>query len=62
MHELSGSDDEEPILVLAVDKRMSDVFGISNVDVDVVADIGFELFEFGAGDVDSPGVTRVPGD
>jgi hypothetical protein len=57
LHELSWSDNEKPIRVLAVDKRVSDVFRVGNVDVDVVADLGLELFELGAGDVDSPGVT-----
>jgi len=40
---------------------VSDVFRVGDVNVDIVADLGLELVELGAGDVDPPGVTRVPG-
>jgi hypothetical protein len=62
LHELSGGGDEKPIRVLAAHERVSDVFRVGNVDVDVVADLGFALFKRGVGDVDSPGVARVPDD
>jgi hypothetical protein len=62
LHVLSGSDDEKPIRLLAVEKCVSDVCRIGNVDVDIVTDFDSEPFEFGAGDIDSPGVTCIPGD
>jgi hypothetical protein len=36
---------------------MSHFFRISNIDINIVADSGFELFKFGARDVNPPGVT-----
>ena len=55
-HDLPWSDDREPICVLAADKRVSDFLHISNVDINVVADSGFEFSKFGAKNVDSSGV------
>ena len=54
LHELTWSDDEKPIRVLAVDDSVSDFLCIS--DVNVVADLGFKYLELRTRDVHPPGV------
>jgi hypothetical protein len=53
---------DEMMVYLAEDDSDGHHLRVGNVDVNVVADLGLELFELGAGDVDPPGVTRIPGD
>jgi len=51
------SDDKEPIRVLAVDERVSDLFGIGNVNVNIIPDPSFKHFEFGTRNIHPPRVT-----
>jgi len=56
------SEGDEMMVYLAEDDSDSHHLRVGNVDVDVVADLGLEFFELGAGGVDPPGVARIPGD